>query len=278
MNQAQEAFDAGQFAEAQKNLATALEIEPLDKRAKALSGEISFKTRYQMAEDALSHDKFDEALRALNGAEQFAPDSNDITVLRETINKRKAKQFEKLIQDAKNSLKQGALVDAMQQLADAEKLYPHDQRVASLSKKILPLQREIKWKEVTQDFRDSPISETYLWKYSSSLMAVRDGTIKAMGEILSGWKIEGEDRPDKRTIVIKIKPSGLGALGTPCVGVLMLSETENGVVEMRSKFWAYPRQESTAAEHLHTLAWELSKCLTRKLGAPINSGSLPNHR
>jgi tetratricopeptide (TPR) repeat protein len=269
MKQAREAFDAGQFAEAQKSITMAEELEPDDNHVKALRSEISFMIHYQKAELLLSsNNQFSEALAELEEAGKFHPASEDVLKLRQKIEKQRLERFNGLVQHSEISLSRRLIEEANHDLDEADKLIANDSKVAKLRARIAPALRNIFWKEVAGKIADSPLTQSHVWTFKTDWAGTRRRTDEILNGFLGAWKVQSESRPNNQTITLILEPRGIYRTSSfSCA--LMLSEVQSGVIEIRSKM-CVDNTRGWEGQQLLSLDKTLFSDLQQQFGQPLN--------
>ena len=279
MEQAQEADNDGQFADALNFVSVALKADPNGKGATELYNSLSFKIHCQNANIYLSNNHFDEALNEVNEADELLPNSPEAAQLRKKIDTQKLERFDRMIQNAEVALSRNDIDSAASQLDDAAKLYPESPKVADLRNRMGPALRQRLWDGFRQRFSDSPYSGTATLKYSKNLAEAREETIQAVNHHMCAWKLQEESEPNRQTVFMVLAPAGLLAkIAYPRTGVLMLSQLQDGFVEMRAEFWVYPPingNPDIARQSLEVQSENLFVNLEGTLGEPVSGQSSP---
>ena len=134
--------------------------------------------------------------------------------------------------------------------------------------------RDKLWNDFKQKYPDSPYSSTATFKYRKSLAEAHEQTIQGIKHIFSVWKLQEETKPNDQSVCLVLAPAGLLAKATyPRTAILMLSQLDGGLVEMRVAFWIYPPNNPNpgiARQSLKVDSENLFVNLKGTLGEPVS--------
>ncbi len=273
MKQAQYDLDNGNFADAQKFISDAQEAEPGSQEAIMLSRTVEFKVHCERASTFASDHSFDKAQVELDEADKLTPNSADVILLRDKVTAAKTERFYSLIRSVEDSLSRNALDDATNQLDMAIRLFPDNPNIASLRKRMGPALRTKNWHDFIRTFPETPFNSVVILNYQKNLTEVRDGTIRSVKRVLCVWKLQKETKPNDQTVCIVLAPAGLlSGIAYRRTAAIMLSQIEDGLVEMRVEFLEYPYPSSDPAiarDGLKINGDNLFVNLESSLGRPI---------